>query len=410
MPPTKRVTPAKAAPRARKTTPRKTAAPVKAVAKKGDRRRQSDIIAAAVNRDKRFGEGTVVIASDIVVADRWGTGALAFDVAMSGGLPVNQWTEVLGLENSGKTTFILKALAEQQRRDPEYFCVWVASEAFDPDLADKCGVDRTRVYLVEENVMELAFTVALKFIEGRGCDMLVIDSYPAMVTQLEDDKGVDEISMGGAKVLNLFMRKCTKASKRSLTDLEDRPFAGVIVNQWREKIGVLHGDPRTSSGGKGKNYWMYARLDVKRDEWIVNKRGEKVGQAIKIVCIKMKGARPQQVGVADFYFVEHGEFNAGDYDTFKQIVNLALYFDVIGRRGNGYLGPEEQFIKSKDLLIATLQSDAAWRAAVEASVLDLAKRGKAPIEIDEEDNVVDLHVVEDEDAPSKKPLRRGKAI
>lgn len=383
-----------------------TAAAVKTKAGRSERRELSDSIAASINRDKRFGPGTVVLASEITVADRATTGSLSFDVAMSGGLPVNQWTEVLGLENSGKTTFILKGLAKQQELDPEYFCVWVASEAFDPDLADKCGVDRTRVYLVEENIMELAFEACLKFLEGRGCDMLVIDSYPAMVTQLEDEKGVDEVSMGGAKILNLFMRKATKASKRSLTDASDRPFVGFIVNQWREKIGVLHGDPRTSSGGKGKNYWMYARLDVKRDEWITNSAKEKVGQAIKIVCIKMKGARPQQVGVADFYFADHGEFKAGDYDTFKQIVNLAVYFDVIERSGSGYKGPEGQHIKSQQLLIDTLASDLEWRARVEREVLAMAKRGKAPVDVDEDAEVVELHVVDE--AP--RPRRRRRTV
>ena len=378
-----------------------------------DKRKQSAIIAARLNRDKRFGEGSVVIASDLKIPDRWTTGALAFDVAMSGGLAVNQWSEVVGLENHGKTTFVLKALAANQRRDPDFFCVWVASEAFDPKLADICGVDRTRVYLIEENVMELAFEAVLAFLQDRGCDMVVIDSYPAMVTALEDSKGVDEISMGGAKILNLFMRKATKAGKRSMTDLGDRPFTGVVVNQWRERIGVIRGDPRTTAGGKGKNYWMYARLDVKRTEYIVDKSKAKIGQAITVVCFKMKGARPGQIGVADFYFADHGEFKAGDYDDFKQTINLALYFDVIGRSGNGYVGPEGQFIKSHALLTDTLKSDVAWRAEVELKVLAMALAGKSPVETeDDESNVVPLHAVdeEEEDVPSAKPVRRRKVV
>lgn len=375
--------------------------------RKIDRAKATLAIVNKINRDKKYGPGTIVRATEIVTPERWRTGALAFDVAMSGGLPVNQWTEVVGNENSGKTTFILKALAANQKRDSEFFCVWVASETFDPDLADKCGVDRSRVYLIEENVMEVAFELALEFIEGRACDMLVIDSYPALTTQQEDAKTMEEHSMGGAKVLNLFMRKCTKATKRSLTDLEDRPFSGIIVNQWREKIGVLHGDPRTTPGGKGKNYWMYARLDVRRDEWIVNKQKEKVGQAIKIVCFKMKGARPQQVGVADFYFAEHGEFMPGDYDDFKQIVNLAILFDVIERSGSGYKGPEGQHLKSQQLLVDTLASDVEWRERVEREVLEIAGRGKAPVEVDAD--VVSI-VEDEEEVPSAKPRSRRRGV
>ena len=396
-----------------KRAPRKaTAAAVKTPAGKGERRKASMAIAAQINRDKDFGEGTVVLASQVQIPDRQSTGALAFDVAMTGGLPVNQWTEVIGNESSGKTTFVMKSLADAQRRDEEFFCVWVASESFDPRQAEMCGVDMDRVYLIEENIMELAFKAVLLFVEGRACDMVVIDSYPALVTQLEDNKGMDEITMGGAKILNLFMRKCTKASKRSMTDAEDRPFSGVIVNQWREKIGVIHGDPRTTPGGKGKNFWMYARLEVRRDEWITNTQKEKVGQVIKLVCIKMKGARPQQIGVVDYYFVDHGEFSAGEYDTFKQIINLSLLFDVVERSGTGSKGPEGQFIKSRDLLVETLSSDVEWRARVERDVLAIAKRGKAPTEID--DDVV-LHVVPDEDddddeVAAARPRRRRKTV
>lgn len=373
-----------------------------------ERQKLTEAAVAAVNR--KYGPGSAIRADKIVLPDRLTTGALAFDVAMGNGFPVNQWSEVVGLENAGKTTVILKALAKAQELDPYYFCVWVASEAFDPDLADKCGVDRTRVYLIEENVMEVAFDEVLDFIEGRGCDMVVIDSYPAMVTAEEDGKTMNDVTMGGAKKLNLFMRKCTKASKRSMTDpASDRPFTGILVNQWREKIGVLHGDPRTTSGGKGKNYWMYARLDIKRDEYIVNSRKEKVGQRIKMICFKMKGARPQQVGVVDFYFAEHGEFAPGDYDDFKQIVNLAILFDVIGRRGTGYIGPEDQFIKSEQLLVDTLKSDIAWRERVEREVLDIAAKGKAPVEIDAE--VIELHAVDDEeDETPRAPRRRRRTI
>lgn len=384
-------------------------APVKT--RMSERQKQLESIMAKVNREKRFGPHTVTRADQVIVPDRLSTGALAFDVAMSGGLPRNQWTEVIGNESSGKTTFVMKTLAHAQRLDPEYYCVWIASESFDPVQATMCGVDLTRVYLIEENVMEDAFDIALEFIEGRGCDMLVIDSYPALVTMQEDERDMDQPTMGGAKVLNLFMRKCTKASKRSLTDDDDRPFTGIIVNQWREKIGVIHGDPRTTPGGKGKNFWMYARLELKRDEWIVNKAKEKVGQAIKLICMKMKGARPQMIGVVDYYFVDHEDFAAGDYDDFKQIINLALYFDVIDRRGSGYVGPAGEFLKSQQALVDTLAGDLSWREQIERDVLQLAKRGKGPVET-EPDEPTPLHAVDEdeEDVPSARPRRRRKTI
>lgn len=426
MAPRKRTTtttPATSAPTSagtpRKRTPKKaTAAEVATEQGRLDRRAATLAIRNKLNRATRsdkYGPGTVVSAAEVVVPTRMPTGSPAFDVAMSGGFPVNQWSEVVGLENAGKTTVILKALAKSQQQDADYTCLWIASESYDPKLAAMCGVDNERVELVEENVMEVAFDIALQYIEGRGCDMVVIDSYPAMVTQLEDGKNMDEVTMGGAKVLNLFMRKCTKASKRSLTNPDDdRPFTGVLVNQWREKIGVMHGDPRTTSGGKGKNYWMYARLDVKRDEWITNSAKEKVGQVIKIVCFKMKGARPQQVGVTDFYFAEHGEFKPGDYDEFKGLVNLGLLFDIIGRRGSGYVDLDGVFYKSQADLVEALRADTGQRTRLEAELVAFSKRGKAPIEVEDETRVLELvadtAAVDDAELLSVRPRKRRKTV
>ncbi len=386
-----------------------TAAAVATPVGRLDRKANTQAIRNRLNRDKKHGPGTVVGADEVVIPERLTTGSPGFDVAMSGGFPVNQWTEVVGLENSGKTTCILKALAKAQRDDPDFTCLWIASETYDPKLATMCGVDNSRVELVEENIMEVAFDIALEYIDGRGCDMVVIDSYPALTTAAEDAKTMEEHTMGGAKVLNLFMRKCTKATKRSLTDPEsDRPFTGIIVNQWRERIGVMHGDPRTTPGGKGKNFWVYGRIEVKRDEWITNAAKEKVGQVIKVVVIKMKGARPQRVGVSDFYFAEHEGFSTGEYDTFKQVVNLAQLFDIITRRGSGYVDLNGAYYRSQADLIAALRVDDEQRARIEAEVLAFGERGRAPVET--EDDAAVLALVPEEDRPSHRPTRRRQTV
>lgn len=408
MPPRKRTATIEAEPVAPKKAPAKRT-PRKAVEPTLEEKRQSAREAAAlwarkINARKGMA-GTVVVASkQLPPPPRVTTGSLAFDLAMGGGFPANNWTEVVGQESHGKTTMVLKAIAANQKRNPDFSVIWVAAEPFDDSLAEMCGVDRDGVFLIETNIMEEAYQHLIDAMDDRAADMFVLDSYPALVATQEDEKDMEGYTMGGAKVTNQFIRKATKAGKRSLTDPDDRPFVGIFINQWREKIGVMHGDPRTTSGGKGKNYWCYCRLDVKRDEWIVNSAKEKVGQAIKIVVMKMKGARPQQIGVTDYYFADHDDFTAGEYDVFKMTVNLAVLFDVIQRSGSGYKGLEGQHIKSLDLLIQTLKSDVEWRARVEAAVL----KGKAPVETEEEDNVVDL--VADEDVPSARPRRRRKTV
>lgn len=374
-----------------------------------DARDKAKLFAKKIN-SRRGMAGTIVLASEqLPLPPRITTGSLAFDLALGGGWPTNNWTEVVGNESSGKTSTVLKSIAKNQKLNPDFIAFWVASEPFDDVLAEACGVDRSRVILVETNIMEEAYQLTIDALEERVADFYVIDSYPALIATQEDDKDMDQMTMGGAKVTNQFIRKVTKAGKRSLTDAEDRPFAGIFINQWREKIGVMHGDPRTTPGGKGKNFWVYGRVDIRRDDWITNAQKEKVGQTIKMVVMKMKGARPQRVGVSDFYFADHEGFTVGDYDLFKQVVNLALLFDIVGRRGSGYVDLNGVFYNSQDKLVAALREDDVQRERIEKEVLAFGQRGRAPVETEDESNVVEL-VQDEEEAPSARPRRRRKTV
>jgi recombination protein RecA len=385
---------------------RRTATPTDPAKKTpANARQRAKLIAASTVRDKRYGPDSLLLASKVIPPPpRISTGSLSFDAALGGGFPANQWTEIVGNESSGKTSLVLKTIAHQQSVQKGYTVFWASSEPWDPSLAAMCGVDSEGVYLLEENVMELVFEKVLEFVEARAADMIVIDSYPALVTALEDKKDVGETTMGGAKILNLFMRKGTKASKRSLLDSDDLPFCGIIINQWREKIGVMHGDPRTTPGGKGKNFWMYCRIDVRRDEWIVNSRKEKVGQVIKIVVMKMKGARPQQVGVTDFYFADDEQMKAGEYDYFKALLYLADLYELIPRKGTGYVGPSHEFYKSEALLLQAIYSQPDWKRDIEVAVLRLAQTGHAPLATEEE-AITGLDDDDDEAAPVPVPTK-----
>lgn len=374
MPPRKRTPVPTVAPRADSESPA-------AVAKR---------FARSINARKGFA-GTVVVASEMnPPPPRLSTGSLSFDAAMGGGFPVNQWSEIVGKENSGKSSVALKTLGAAQARDFNYVCCWVASESFDAKLAEACGVDLTRVWLIESNDMEFVYNEVIRALEDRAFDMVVIDSYSALVTTQENDKTMEEFTMGGAKVTNQFFRKVGKSGKRSLTDTNDRPWVGILVNQWRSILGVIHGDPRTTSGGQGKNYAAYCRLDVKRDEWITDPTTkEKVGQVIKIVVMKMKGAPPQQVGVTDFYFRDCGEHAFGEYDTFKALLSLAEMFDVItrtgeGGRGGSFVDLDGNRYQGREKLIIALRADPGQRERIESEVLRIASKGKVPTEPEEE--------------------------
>jgi len=326
--------------------------------------------------NKQFGAGTVVLASQVKTIGRMTTGSLALDVILGGGWPVNQWVELIGDPSHGKTTIALKTIAANQERDPEFTAAWVAAEAWSKSLAQMCGVDVDRVILIESNVMEDAYEAAIKFAESRTVDMLVIDSLPALVPHTEDEKAMEESTVGRSALLtNKFFRKVGKATKRDLVD-EDRPFLGIMINQWRMKIGVMHGDPRTSPGGMGKDFAYAVRCEVRRDEWIEVGTGNaktRVGQGTRIRTIKNKTAPPQRVAYVDFYFDEGGAITPGDYDYAKEIVSLGVVYNLIERRGAWFYYGTDQWQGAAKLL-DSIREDVVLKERLEKDVLAVAMR------------------------------------
>jgi hypothetical protein len=206
---------------------------------------------------------------------------------------------------------------------------------------------------------------------------------------------MEDFTMGGAKVTNQFFRKAGRAGKRSLLDAEDRPWTGVFINQWREKIGVQKGDPRTTSGGKGKNYAAYCRVDIRRSEWIVDaSTKQRVGQVVKMVVIKMKGAPGGQTADTDYYFRDGNGFKFGQYDTFKSLLNLAEMLDVITRSsGNAgsFIDPFGNSYQGRTSLIEAMNKNPELKAEVERLTMERS-RGAMPLEPEEEPDVTEIPV------------------
>ena len=311
--------------------------------------------------NKKFGEGTVVLGEAIRndLIERKTSGSLALDVILGGGWPTNQWHEIVGEASNGKTALALKTVAANQQRDPEFVTVWVAAEQWVPSYAEMCGVDLSRVYVINTNLMEEAYEAVIAFTDSKAVDCIVIDSLPALVPGAEDEKEMDEATVGrGALLTGKFFRKVGKASKRSLTEKE-RPFIGLVINQYRMKIGVMYGDPRTTPGGEAKNYAFFTRVEVKRDEWIESGTGQdkrRVGQTIKVRTLKNKSAPPSQTAYIDFYFDGSGTCPAGAYDFAKEIVALGIINKVIIRAGAYYRYEGRQW-QGADALVASIREE-----------------------------------------------------
>ena len=325
-----------------------------------DRYKSLDEIADEIN--KKYGEEIIIKGSAAKEeVPHVSTGLLAYDLALGGGWAANQWNEIIGEESSGKTAIAYRTIAANQQRDPEWLALWVAAEEYVPDYAASFGVDLDRLWVVETNEMESALDLVLKAVENRAVDCVVLDSLPALVTETEVNKSMDEASVAtGAQILSRFFKKCAKAQRRSLT-ADDRPCTMIAINQWRDKIGVMFGDPRTTPGGKAKNYYYFTRVEVRRDEWISegSKLDTRVGQTIKMRVMKNKTYRPQQIAQADFYFADTYGFRKGEFDTVKDIVNVALALELFEGR---YKFEGERIASKKEELYDMVRQDLGLQA------------------------------------------------
>lgn len=341
-----------------------------------DNRALIEELAAEIN--KKYGEDILIKGSDAKEeVPHTSTGVLAFDLALGGGWAANQWNEIVGEESSGKTAIAYKTIAANQAKDPEYLALWVAAEEYVPDYAASFGVDLERLWVVETNEMEAALDLVLKAVENRAVDCVVLDSLPALVTETEVNKAMDEASVAtGAQILSRFFKKCAKAQRRSLTEA-DRPCTLIAINQWRDKIGVMFGDPRTTPGGKAKNYYYFIRVEVRRDEWIAegSKLDTRVGQTIKMRVMKNKTYRPQQVAQADFYFADTHYFRKGDFDTVKDVVNVALALELFEGR---YKFNGERIASKKEELYDVVRQDLGLQQAIRDAAMAAVLGEEAP--------------------------------
>ncbi len=311
--------------------------------------------------NKKFGDNVVVKASDIRtdLIPRITSGSTTLDFVLGGGFPGNQWNELIGESSHGKTAVALKCIAANQKLNPEYTTVWVAAEQWVPEYAAMCGVDSSRVIVIETSIMEEAYQAVIDFAESKSVDAIVIDSLPALSPLPEMEKNMDEMTIGkGALLTNKFFRVVGSAMKRSLIE-DERAVLGLIINQYRMKIGVMHGDPRTTPGGEGKNYAFFTRSEIRRDEWIEAGTGndkKRIGQTIKVRTLKNKTAPPQRVAYFDFYFDKGGDCLPGDYDFAKEIAAMSVVTGMIERKGGWYYYKDRKW-QGTESVIASIREE-----------------------------------------------------
>lgn len=294
----------------------------KTTAKNVSDEKKDQLLAEALKAiEKEYGKGSIMKLGDRaeVSVDAIPSGSLALDQALGiGGYPKGRIVEIYGPESSGKTTLALHAIAECQKQGGR--CAFIDAEnAIDPVYAKNLGVDIDELILSQPDSGEQALEITELLIKSGAIDLVVIDSVAALVPQAELDGEMGDASVGlQARLMSKAMRKLAGVMNRSST-------TAIFINQLREKVGIMFGNPETTPGGRALKFYASVRLDVRRGETLKNGQ-DAIGSATKIKVVKNKVAPPFKTATVNIMYGE-------GISHLDEIINLAVENDIIDKAG-----------------------------------------------------------------------------
>ncbi|HLE52449.1 MAG TPA: recombinase RecA [Anaerolineales bacterium] len=316
---------------------------------------------------KRYGDGTIMRLGEAqhMAVEIIPTGSLSLDIALGvGGVPRGRITEVFGPESSGKTTICQHIVAEAQRMGG--ICAYVDMEhALDPSYASRCGVQVDTLLISQPDTGEQALEITETLVRSGAVEVVVIDSVAALVPRAEIEGDMGDSPMGmQARLMSQALRKLSGAIKQTNT-------AVIFTNQLRQKIGVMFGNPETTSGGMALKFYSSVRLDVRRIQSI--KLGsEIIGNRTRVRVVKNKVAPPFRTAEFDIMYDE-GISKAGD------VLDLAAELDLIEKRGSFYSYTDIRLGQGRENAKDYLRQHSDLMDEIEMSIRQQALSGELPI-------------------------------
>ena len=309
---------------------------------------------------KQFGNGSIMKLGEQskIDVELFSSGSLALDLALGGGYPKGRIIEIYGPESSGKTTLALHAIAEIQKQGGQAAFI-DAEHALDPAYARKIGVDTANLLISQPDNGEQALEICETLVRSGAVDLIVVDSVAALVPQAEIDGDMGDAQMGlQARLMSQAMRKLTGVISKTKATV-------IFINQIRMKIGVLFGNPETTTGGNALKFYASVRVDIRRIGQI--KSGENIsGNRTKIKVVKNKIAAPFRTAEFDIMYNE-GISKTGD------ILDLGVQYGIIDKAGAFFKYNGETIGQGREAVKALFKEKPALANEIEAKIREAAK-------------------------------------
>ena len=333
--------------------------------------------AAISNIEKQFGKGSVMKLGESTAnlnVECIPTGSLSLDIALGiGGVPKGRVVEIYGPESSGKTTVALHMVAEVQKRGGIAGFI-DAEHALDPVYAKNIGVDIDNLYISQPDSGEQALEITETMVRSGAVDIVIVDSVAALVPKAEIDGDMGDSHVGlQARLMSQALRKLTAVISKSGTVV-------IFINQLREKVGVMYGNPETTPGGRALKFFSSVRLDVRRGEVIKNGT-ELIGNKTKVKVVKNKVAPPFKTAEFDILYGE-GISKEGN------ILDFAVENNIIKKSGAWFSYNGEKIGQGRDNVRKYMVENKEFTAEIDRQVRELLKNnsGYLPSEADDSDN------------------------